>query len=531
TGLATLIEGLIAKYSRQNISISFPSLRAETINPQWLNALGKGRKTGFTIAPEVGTERLRRIINKSLTEMEIIETCQQVFSAGWRNIKLYFMLGLPTETQEDLEGIVALAKKIFFLGKDAITRPEVTISVSSFIPKPHTPFQWLPMIDAEEIRFRQRYLLSLLKKSRITFKWQAPEMSILEGVMARGDRRLAQVIEEAFQNGARFDGWTELFNFPVWERALQKMGLPMDFYLSPFDKTDILPWDHIETGVTKDFLWQELTNAKMGKETPDCRWEMCNQCGVCDFQSVYPRIQSGSDQKHQTITSDSEKDVEEKVTKVRLNFSKTNEARFLSHLEMARAFARAARRASLPLRYSQGFHPQPRISFGPALAVGLESLDELVDIELTGGISVETVIASLNRELPQGIRILTGKEIPLQTPAISDTVREISYAISIHSSAIVSKYSLEEIKRIFSEFLSKRNLLLSRQHKGKTQSIDIRDAIKELIFSDPKTIFFTLVVPQAQGLRPHELMGTILGIPEEDLKTLLICKIRMKLRE
>ena len=296
-------------------------------------------------------------------------------------------------------------------------------------------------------------------------------------------------------------------------------------------KHDLFPWDHIETGVTKDFLWQELTNAKKGKETSDCRWEACNQCGVCDFQSLYPRVQSSNDQKHQTLVSDLEKKMEEKVKKVRLQFSKTNEARFLSHLEMAKAFARAARRAALPLRYSQGFHPQPRISFGPALAVGLESLDELVDIELTGDIPVETVITRLNHELPQGIMILTGKEIPLQTPAISDTLVEISYAISIDSSAIVAKYSFEEIKRVFSEFLSKTNFLLSKQHKGETRSIDIRDAVKELIFSDAKTIVLTLLVRQAQGLKPREIMGTILGIPEEDLKTLLICKSRMKLRE
>jgi len=223
--------------------------------------------------------------------------------------------------------------------------------------------------------------------------------------------------------------------------------------------------------------------------------------------------------------------MEEKVTRVRLQFSKTNQARFLSHLEMAKALARAVRRAALPLRYSQGFHPQPRISFGPALAVGLESLDELVDIELTGDISVERVITSLNQELPQGIMILSGEEIPLQTSAISDTVIEISYAIPIDSSAIVAKYSFEAIKRVFSEFLSKTNFLVSKQHKGKVRSIDIRDAVKELIFSDTKTIVLTLVVRQAQGLRPHEILGTILGIPEEDLQTLSICKSRMKLRQ
>ena len=531
TGIAALLEGLIKKYSRQNISISFPSLRAETINTQWLKALEGGRKTGFTIAPEAGTERLRQVINKCLTEAEILETCQKVFSAGWKSIKLYFMIGLPTETQEDLEGIVYLAKKIFYLGKGAIQRPEVTVSVSTFIPKPHTPFQWLSMIDAEEIKFRQRYLRSLLKKSRIAFKWQGPEMSILEGLIARGDRRLAPVIEEAFRNGARFDGWTELFNFPVWEKAFQKGSLSPDSYLSTKDETDFFPWDHIETGVTRDFLWQELRNAQKGNETSDCRREACNHCGVCDFHSLYPRIQSSCDAKSQNHIFEPEKKTDEKVKKVRLQFSKTNDARFLSHLETARAFDRAARRASLPLWYSQGFHPQPRISFGPALPVGLESLDELVDIELKGDISIETVITSLNQQLPLGILILAGKEISLQTPAISDSVNEISYAISIGSSAIVARYSSEGIKRIFSEFLGKTSFIVSKTHKGEPRLIDIRYAVKELIFSDAKTISLTLFSRYAQGLKPREIIGIIFGIAEEDLQAISIRKIRMKLRE
>jgi radical SAM-linked protein len=198
---------------------------------------------------------------------------------------------------------------------------------------------------------------------------------------------------------------------------------------------------------------------------------------------------------------------------------------------MARAFARAARRADLPLRYSQGFHPQPRISFGPALPVGLVSLDELVDIELLGDISIETVIMALNQKLPEGIMILGGKEIPLQTSAISDNVIEITYAISIDNFAIVAKYSFEEIKRIFSDFLCKTSVVMSKQHKGETRFIDIRESVKEFIFSDAKTIVLTLLFGQAQGVRPHEIMGTILEISEEDMKTLSISKIRMKLRE
>jgi len=530
TGIEDLLGDLIAQYSPDNISIAFPSLRAETIRSYWLHVLEGGRKHGFTIAPEAGTERLRRVINKSLNETEILETCLRVFSAGWRSMKLYFMIGLPTETREDLEGIVSLAQKIFSQARDVVKKSEVTISISTFIPKPHTPFQWLSMISGEEIKFRHKYLLSLLKKSKIAFKWQDPESSILEGVIARGDRRLAHVIEEAFNNGARFDGWTELFHFPVWERAFQKMGLTMDFYLKQKNETDFFPWEHIETGVTKDFLWQEFLNAQQEQKTSDCRWDACNQCGVCDFKSLYPRMQPPKNKEITTFSARNEAKKEETVRKVRLRFSKREEVRFLSHLEMARAFFRAARRATLPVKYSQGFHPQPRISFGPALPVGMESVGELVDIECKGDISVEAMITGLNQKLPQGITVLSGEEISLQTPAISDSLSEVSYRIQCDNFMRTAHYSLEKMKDVINEFLSKPSFFISRLHKEKMQSLDIRGGVKELIFSDEKTIGLTLFTPQAQGLRPADIIGAIFGIAEEVTQTLPICKIRMELR-
>ncbi|MCX8012376.1 MAG: radical SAM protein, partial [Desulfobacterota bacterium] len=291
TEIVKLLEHLVAKYFSDNITISFPSLRAETIRSPWLSVLNGGRKTGFTIAPEAGTERLRRVINKNLTEKEIIETSAQVFASGCKSIKLYFMIGLPTETQNDLEKIIVLANQVFDQGKKTIRHPEVTISVSTFVPKPHTPFQWLAMLSLDEIKFRQAYLRQNLKNKRINFKWQDPEMSILEGIMARGDRRLAPVITEAFANGARFDGWTDLFNFSIWEKALKKYDLDPDFFLGLKKEMDILPWDMIDAGVTKDFLWREYCDSLQEKEILDCRSESCNQCGVCDFKSVYPRVQ------------------------------------------------------------------------------------------------------------------------------------------------------------------------------------------------------------------------------------------------
>jgi len=528
TGVIELLEYLVAQYFPQNITITFPSLRAETIRLPWLNALKGGRKTGFTIAPEAGTDRLRRLINKNLTEKEILETAEQVFASGWKSIKLYFMIGLPTETQSDLEGIAELANQVFNRGKKLIKHPEVTVSVSTFIPKPHTPFQWLDMLNREEIRFRQNYLRRSLKNKWINFKWQEPEMSILEGVMARGDRRLGSVIAEAFAKGARFDGWTELFNFSLWEQAFQTEGVDPNFYLEAKNEASILPWEMIDAGVAKDFLWQEYHNAFQEKETLDCRNGSCNQCGVCDFKSIYPRFNFFESSANKPTVVWKQISEEEKVKKVRLYFRKVGEARFLSHLEMVHVFARAIRRAGIPLKYSQGFHPQPKISFGPALPVGLESQEELVDIEIKGGFSLPNIINQLNQQLPLGIEVFSGEEITLQTPSISDSLSEVAYAFRFTGSPSLSRYSPKEVKKKLDDFLSKTNWMITRQHKGQLETLNIRAVVKEIIFNH-ETVEFTLWGTQAFRLRPQEVIKAIFGLPEEELLTLPIKKTKTKL--
>ena len=527
-----LLYKLINKFSGDNIAISLPSLRAETLQSNLINAVKKVRKTGFTIAPEAGTDRLRRVINKGITESEILETCQRVFSAGWRSIKLYFMVGLPTETKEDLDGIIQLSEKVWAQGKGIGKKWHVNVSVATFIPKPHTPFQWASMIPAEEIKFRQAYLHSRLKRHKFNFRWQDPYTSVLEGIMARGDRRLSKVIEEAFRNGARFDGWRECFNYQIWEKAFQKMGLDSAFYLNKREESEIFPWNHIDSGVKKEFLWKEFNNSSKEVEILDCRFNECQNCGVCDFKSIYPRIEFNKNEKNKKEANDQKIPSSAEINKVRLQFSKTEEARFLSHLEMSKVFARAVRRAKLPLKYTQGYHPQPRIIFGPPLPVGFESLAEFVDIELWDRIPVENLKAQLNRELPQGITVIFAKEIPLKTPAISDSVYEVSYAISVKENSNFKKFFPGEIERVIKKFLSRPSFLIKKNRRGEVVSLDIRPMIKDMVFIEDKdSIELTLRFPQAQSIRPDEIIGALWNISETKLKDISICKTNMKLKE
>lgn len=531
--IEALLGRLIPRFSCHQVAVSLPSLRAETLSTGLVQAVSQARKTGFTIAPEAGSARLRNVINKGLTEAEILETCRQVFLGGWNSIKLYFMIGLPTETKNDLEGIVRLAEKVWAQGKGTPQKRHVNVSVSTFVPKPHTPFQWEPMIGLDEIRFRQHHLRALLRGSRFNFKWQDPQTSMLEAVMARGDRRLSPVIEAAFRQGARFDGWSERFDFAFWKNAFSLTGVAPSDYLRTYDESEILPWDHIESGVTKEFLLRERRNAEAGVLTPDCRFDSCHQCGICDHKTIYPRLApalsgppSGGEASPSSLPPPTAP-----IRRFRLRFSKRGPLTLLGHLELTKTFARSARRARLPLRYTQGFHPLPRMAFGPALAVGVESLAEHVDLDLLGDLAGPTLIADLNRELPQGLRIETAEEISLKTPAISDSIAEVSYCLSWSDHPGSTTSSPEEITKAFREFHNRDSFPVTRVRKEKVDTVDIREMVKEISFSPaPSRVELTVRFPQAQRLRPAEILKFILGFGDEELPELRVVKTNTLLR-
>ena len=283
-GLKELTDALIPYCADHKINLSVPSLRADNFSKELMEKLQTVRKSGLTFAPEAGTQRLRDVINKNLTEDEILTTCTQAFSGGWSNVKLYFMLGLPTETDEDVLGIAELVYKIIQAWKEHGTNKKrglrVHVATAYFVPKPHTPFQWEKQITPDEYLRRCRLLKSHFYSKSIEYNYHAPDLSRLEAVFARGDRRLGAVIEEAVKNGARLDGWDEYFNYSCWFDALNTCGIDADFYTTRgYGEDEILPWDTIDVGVTKKFLKRERKRAHEALVTPDCR-EGCAGCGA-----------------------------------------------------------------------------------------------------------------------------------------------------------------------------------------------------------------------------------------------------------
>lgn len=287
TCLEPLIKVLMDKYQGTGTSLSLPSLRADAFSVNLAKELQRGRKSGLTFAPEAGTQRLRDVINKGVQEADLMEAVTAAFAVGWTGIKLYFMLGLPTETREDLDGIRDLAAKVLEAGR-RISREQgrakkvrVTVSVSTFVPKAHTPFQWEPQIPLPEIKARQQYLKSIMKKG-ITLNYHDAELSFLEAVFAKGDRRLGAALERAWQLGCKFDSWREHFSFAKWRQAFEETGLDPAFYANrPIPPEEVLPWDHLDMGVTKRFLLKERERAFQGVLTPDCREGRCTGCEVC----------------------------------------------------------------------------------------------------------------------------------------------------------------------------------------------------------------------------------------------------------
>ncbi|MFZ5595574.1 MAG: TIGR03960 family B12-binding radical SAM protein [Bacillota bacterium] len=297
SGIDTLVRSLLDRMEKRGVGVSLPSLRVDAFSVGLAREMQRVRRSSLTFAPEAGTQRMRDVINKGVTEKDLLDAVSAAFGEGWQAVKLYFMIGLPSETREDLDGIADLAHLVLKKGEQAGVRKgrlRVTVSVSSFVPKSHTPFQWEPQNTIDEIRDKQAYLKSLFRDRRIAFKWHEPEVSFLEGVLARGDRRLSAVLEKAWRAGCRFDGWSECFDFNKWLGAFREAGIDPEWYAyKRYQYGDVLPWDHIGAGVDKRFLVREHRLAMEGKTTPDCRTGKCPGCGVCTGLGLEPEIGGG----------------------------------------------------------------------------------------------------------------------------------------------------------------------------------------------------------------------------------------------
>jgi len=297
SGISEVIKELTRRYQGRNLTLSLPSLRMDSFSVSLASLLQEGKKASLTFAPEAGTDRLRCAINKGLTDAEVIQAVETAVTYGWKNIKLYFMIGLPTESQEDIEGIVQLTRQIRYTGG---RRLNIKVNASTFIPKPHTPFQWAAQAAEEDLIEKQHTLRAGLKKIGVPLSWQDSKVGLLEGVLSRGDRRLSGVIYSAWRNGCRFDAWSEHFDWQKWESAFNENGLDPSFYTYRERALDeLLPWSHIDTGVSVEFLMREYGRALVNQETPSCKIGMCNFCGL---QGHHPDCQIKCTERISTST-------------------------------------------------------------------------------------------------------------------------------------------------------------------------------------------------------------------------------------
>ncbi len=406
-GIEDLVSVMINEFEQDRISTALPSIRADRFQESFAEEIKRIRKTGFTIAPEAGSQRLRDVINKNLSEDAILTAADTAYRHGWSHIKLYFMLGLPTETMEDLDEMVALTEKIAAMNRRGYT----VLSVSTFIPKPHTPFQWAAQLTADEIRQRQNHIKHRVRSRNIKIKLHDPAQSILEGIFSRGDRHTGELLLEAYRNGTCFDSWTDQFHPEIWDKATATIAYDSTHLYRELDTKQSLPWDFVNISIPKQFFLKEWEQAKLNTPTPMCiSPESCNACRACSSTEIQNRFQKREEivKKVKKMKENSSISVE-KAEKERLfyefSYKKGGLARFVSHLDLVTIFSRAVRIAKLPVMFSRGFNPRPVLKFSPALELGIAGDDERFLGEFTHSFNIPEAVEKLNQALPEGIAV------------------------------------------------------------------------------------------------------------------------------
>ncbi|MBN2408853.1 MAG: TIGR03960 family B12-binding radical SAM protein [Candidatus Aminicenantes bacterium] len=509
--LEETVTALMDDLAGQKISLSLSSLRPRGLSPAVIENILRVRKTGFTLVPEAGTDRLRRVINKELDNQEILEAAAHAFRRGWRLLKLYFMVGLPTEREEDLEGIVQLVGEIWRCGKDILRQaPRINLSLSSFIPKPHTPFQWLRLEDASALLEKQRFVRSRLSRFRsVAIKAHPTQSSLLEGIFSRGDRRLGRVLARAWESGARFDSWRDGFEFSIWREALAAEIQDYHVYLGPLDPEAVLPWDHIDTGIRKEFLLAEMEKAGREERTASCWSSDCRQCQGCDprlrlWKKLLPAPEAVPIPRVPAFGRRTEKSERYEVV-----YEKTGLARFLSHRDLINHLQRSLRRAGVSVAHSEGFHPKMLISYGPALPLGMEAKGERFEFKSRYRFQERALLRRLNRSVRTGIRFLRVRAVGENEPPLGERIKVMVYSLDLRDDHVQSQLEacirsggaqaeneLDFVRREMDAFLAR--------NPDYPVAFRLDEEKKRLVLEFPKS--------SRRGLRPQDVMGEVFGI-------------------
>ncbi|NOZ77815.1 MAG: TIGR03960 family B12-binding radical SAM protein [Acidobacteria bacterium] len=442
--IAPLVAALAARFQDRRVSVSLPSLRADAFSVNLADAVARVRKSGFTFAPETGSDRLRRVINKTFTNADVLGAAEAAFAKGWNLLKLYAMIGLPTETDDDLFELSTLVRQLVALGQRVRgRRVEVKLSVGSFIPKPWTPFQWEAFGPVEALQRKIALLRDELRRVRgARMTWNDPRQASLEALLSRGSRALSATIARAYELGAVFDGWSDQLDLEAWERACAETGVDVEAQLGPRNVTATLPWDIIEPGVRKGYLKAERRRALNETVTGDCKWGACAHCGIpgdgddidlAPATLAAPAAAPARDRVHRKDETDANGSPAT-PRRARITFAKTGDARFLSHRQLMDALERALRATRIPVRFTGGFNPHIRLSMGPALPLGYEGLGEAFDIDCTAPVR-EAHLERINAKLPDGLRLTGVTSLLPGAPSLGKLAAAARYRIELPDGA------------------------------------------------------------------------------------------------
>jgi radical SAM-linked protein len=394
---------------------------------------------------------------------------------------------------------------------------QINVSVNTFIPKPHTPFQWASQLTVEESQKKIHWLKEKLNYSDVQFKWQHPRVGLLEGLWARGDRRLARLLVAAWQNGCRLDGWSDHFDASKWEKSLEETGIDIAFYtIRARDLSEPLPWDHIQTRVTRPFLISEWEKALKQESTPDCRSGDCQSCGVCDFQTIEPRVFEASESQGPETRVNSPVPTLADVVRYRISYAKTGPARVFGHLELANIMFRAFRRAKIPVEFSAGFHPKPKISFDDPLPVGMESLHETCVVSARPVFSTWAMMDRLNQALPEGLAVTRWE--------LSPSKKEVAACSSIRYQIQLKTGEFDKSR--LEAFLASDAFVITRvNRKGIMSLVNYKEHVEHLELDGGNRLILTIRSGQQQTLRPSELLAAVFELSDEAIKTARIVKL------
>jgi radical SAM-linked protein len=527
----------------ENISLSLPSQRVDRFDENIAHIIGGTRQIGITFAPEAGTQRMRDIINKGLTNEELLRGVKTAYEQGWTKIKLYFMIGLPGETDVDVVGIADtirwLRRECHQQGK---RRLDFNVTISNFTPKPHTPFQW-HSVSTAEFKRKQALLKDAFRSLRgVKANFTDVRISAMEDFVGRGDRRLAAVVRRAWELGAGMDSWWESLDkaFGAWTQAIDESGLTWKYRQVDNGEWNVfedsqdalldapLPWDHLDTGIDKRWLKEDLQRALEAAIVPDCSFEGCSHCGVCgvDFghNVVVPPPPIPQFEGHYQPN-------QERAQRLRVRLGKVGEMSLLSHLDMMRLFDRAVRRAAIPITFTGGFHPTPRISPANALSLGVSSSGEIVDFELTQTMDVEEFRAKLTAQLPPNIPIYDVTEVNPQSPAATQILEKAEYELTIDAAEI--EIPPQQWQAWIEKVLSQDELWFEQTTKsGKVHSVNGRDRLFDLQFvqaiSDRVVIrYIGSCRNDGTLLRPEQVIIFLEQVAQQELRLLKIHRTQL----